>query len=217
MTEREKSITPNASDLDLAIAAYVAGDDAASDELYRRLRGPVHAEARQFLALDNVDFDDVVQETIIAVLAYLRKNEGFSGNLVKFAVTVVRNRCRNLKNFHSRRPQVSVDALRNRLTSALFGNPLEALIDAEIRRLVQESLDELDPACRSLLHALYVQGIPCKEMIRPLGLKSVHGVYRRRSACLARMNRIVKKRLEIDSRRAGRNRRPAARRSRFRK
>ncbi len=199
MTNQPKPAPGNDPDLARAVAAYLAGDESAADGLYHLLHGPVHAEAQQFLARDNIDFDDIVQDSLLAVLDYVRKNGGFSGDLIKFAVTVVRNRCRNLLNSRQRWRQVPIETLRDRLTSALLRNPLEALEDAEIRGLVQEALDQLGPECRALLHALYRQGKACKEMIGPLGLKSVHGVYRRRSSCLLQLNRIVKKRLDICS------------------
>ncbi|MFH1841884.1 MAG: sigma-70 family RNA polymerase sigma factor [bacterium] len=194
----------NANGFARTIAAHVAGDEAASAEIISFLHDPVRAEARQFLRSDNIDYDDVVQETIIAVLNYLRKNEGFTGDLIKFAVTVVRNRCRNILNTRQRRRQVPVESLQNRLTSALNSNPLQALLDREIHQLLQASLDDLGPDCRILLRAVYIQGKKCKDLMAPLGLQSVHGVYRRRSACLAKLNRIVQKRLGICSSRRGR-------------
>ncbi|MFH1843710.1 MAG: sigma-70 family RNA polymerase sigma factor [bacterium] len=204
MKSEKHPAAENAPKLARTIAAHVVGDEAAANEIISFLRDPVRAEARQFLRSDNIDYDDVVQETIIAVLNYLRKNGGFTGDLIKFAVTVVRNRCRNILNTQRRRRQVPVESLANRLTSALFSNPLQTLLDREIHQLLQSALDDLGPDCRTLLRAVYCQGKRCKDLIAPLGLKSVHGVYRRRSVCLAKLNRIVKKRLGICSSRRGR-------------
>jgi len=38
----------------------------------------------------------VVQESLLAILSHIGKRGGFEGDLVRFAVTVARNRCRNI-------------------------------------------------------------------------------------------------------------------------
>ncbi|MEN8006874.1 MAG: sigma-70 family RNA polymerase sigma factor [Candidatus Krumholzibacteriota bacterium] len=181
-----------------AIAAYVAGDSIAGDELSTALAGPLRLEVRIFLGDDNADVDDVVQDSIMAVLHYLRKNEGFTGNLVKFAVTVARNRCRNLLNWRQRLPHVQVDPMLTWLENS-DRSPLDALLDREITEILQEALDRLSEDCQVILRAFYLEDVPVEEIRRRTGLKTVQGIYYRKMICLEQAFCRLKNRLNICS------------------
>ncbi len=186
-----------------AVAAYVAGDRDAGEKLSAALDVPVRLEARIFLGDEGADVDDVVQDTIVAVLLYLRREEGFTGNLVKFAVTVARNRCRNLLNWRKRLPHVQLDPMLAWLENT-DRSPLDALLDGEVTNILQEVLSRLSTACRRILRAFYFEEVSADEIRRRLGLKTVQGVYYRKTVCLEQAYRRLKKRLVVCS--SGRNR-----------
>jgi RNA polymerase sigma factor (sigma-70 family) len=185
-----------------AIAAYLSGAPAAGGRLGIALDGPVRREARVFLGDESADVDDVVQDTVVAVLLYLRRNGGFDGNLVKFAVTVARNRCRNLLNWRKRLPHVQLDPMLDWLEST-ERSPLDALLDREVVDLLQAALDRLSAECRALLRAFYLEEVPVEEIRRRSGLKTVQGVYYRKAVCLRQAYRRLKNRLVVCS--SGRN------------
>ena len=91
------------------LSAFLSGADGADDRLCSVLYKPVIDSVRAFLGRDNQDVDDVVQESLVAVLGYLRKRGEFEGNLVRFAVTIARNRCRNILIWRRRHPQIHID------------------------------------------------------------------------------------------------------------
>ncbi len=181
-----------------AIASYVAGDSDAGEALSVALAGPVRLEARVFLGDDSADVDDVVQDSLVAVLHYLRKNGGFTGNLVKFAVTVARNRCRNLLNWRKRLPHTQIDPMLSWLENTDH-TPLDALLDQEVSEILQEALERLSEDCRIILRAFYLDEMPVEEIRRRIGLKTVQGIYYRKAACLEEAYRRLKKRLAVCS------------------
>jgi len=181
-----------------AVAAYVAGDPDAGEDLGVALDGPVRLEVRIFLGDEAADVDDVVQDTIVAVLLYLRKNDGFTGNLVKFAVTVARNRCRNLLNWRKRLPHVQLDPMLAWLENT-DRSPLDVLLDGEVTDILQEVLARLSATCRRILRAFYLEEVSVDEIRRRLGLKTVQGVYYRKTVCLEQAYRRLKKRLVVCS------------------
>lgn len=180
------------------IAAYLKGDARAGDALAEVLAGPVRLAVRSFLGDESPDVDDVVQETTVAVLEFLRRNGGFAGNLVRFAVTIARNRCRNILNWRRRLPHVPIEPLQDWLRRP-EASPLEILAEREVLAILQEVLDDLSPDCRLILRAYYLQDVPVESLRRRLGLKTVQGVYYRKTACLREAARRLKKRLAVCS------------------
>ncbi len=177
-----------------AIAAYVAGDDAAAATICAGLRPAVRHAVRRILSADDGEVDDVVQETDVAVLRYLRLNGKLRGDPIVFAVTVARNRCRNILNWRRRHPAVPVTSLQDWLATPERG-PLDLLDAAERRRAVADALARLDDVCRYVLKAFYLEEATIEEIRCRLGLKSVQGVYYRRAVCLERIARFLKERL----------------------
>ena len=180
------------------ISAYLDGDEEAGNALAEILEGPVRLAVRSFLGDDSADEDDVVQETILAVLTFLRRHGGFQGNLVRFAVTVARNRCRNILNWRRRLPHVPLEPLLEWMERP-EASPLEALSEREIWTVLQEVLDRLSPDCREILRGYYLQDVPVETLRRRLGLKTVQGVYYRKTLCLRDAARRLKKRLAVCS------------------
>lgn len=196
-------------DLLAEIPALLAGEDGAADRLAGGLGLPLRQAAAALLGPGSPDLDDVVQESIVAVLGYVRRNGGFEGNLTRFGVTVARNRCRNLLIWRRRRPEVPVDSLADWLARP-DRSPLDALLERERLRLLEEALAGLGPDCRTLLRQLYLEGVPAEELRRRSGLRTVQGIHYRKDVCLERAFRILNERLAgcSDARGRGRRRRP---------
>jgi len=184
----------NDQELEAAITACAAGDDNAADTLCRLLTYPVRTAVLGFLHARNLDTDDVIQDTLLAVCLYVRRNEGFSGNIIKFAVTVARNRCRNILNWQQRRPHQPVEPMAEWLANT-DQSPLDLLLDDEIRELLQATLSELDAQCHELLRAFYLEDKTIETIRQETDLKTVQGIYYRRTICLQRMCEFLKIRL----------------------
>lgn len=189
---------PEGDDEKLAgqIRSCAAGDKDAEVFLYRELERPVRISVIRFLREGHPDLDDVVQEALLATLDYIRKKGGFEGDLVRFAVTVARNRCRNLLNARKRHPTVSIEPLADWIANP-ERSPLDLLEAKEVGRILQEALDRLDRICRIILRSFYIEGRSIRTIQKKTGLQTVQGVYYRRSVCLDQIAGILRKRLAV--------------------
>ena len=195
------SHSDGAADPSLAadIQAHVCGEASATERLYTRLEPTLRITARRMLGDEHPDVEDIVQEAALATLGHLTRSGGFSGNLVHFSVTVVRNRCRNLLAWRRRHPHAQLEKLTHLLESA-SGDPLEVLLQDEIDALIQKALDQLDDACRDLLAAYYLRRESAESIRQRLGLGVLQSVYYRRDVCLDRAAQFLEKRLSFCSR-----------------
>jgi len=180
-------------ELATTITAYLDGDPAAADRLSLILTRHASLTVRSFLGEEQPEAHDIVQDAVLAVLAYLQRKNGFTGDLVNFTIAVTRNRCRNLLIWQRRHPGVAIDALTASLADPAR-SPLEALLADEVQDLLQRALDQLGAKCRALLHALFIVGASVDEVRRRTGLRTVQGIYYRRAECLKRAARLLKKR-----------------------
>ncbi|MCP4572882.1 MAG: sigma-70 family RNA polymerase sigma factor [bacterium] len=180
------------------VAAFVAGDVAATERLAALLSNHARITAEEFLKPDHAEIDDLAQDAVVAVLDALRRRGGFEGSVVHFAIAVTRNRCRNWLLWRRRHATASLDPYTDRL-AARDPDPLDLLEADEVRRLVQRAVDRLDDLCRDLLHALYVEGATVEQMRLRAGLKSVQSIYYRHAKCLLKAGELLKKRLGICS------------------
>ncbi len=194
MTQPPAHRGPGGHHLPDLIAALLEGRESAAEALYHELTGPVRDSAARFFVPDSADIDDVVQETILATFDYLKRKGGFQGDLIAFAVTVARNRCRNIVNQRARRPHVPLEPLSEWIANPQR-SPLDLLTEREAMTALQAGLNALGRVCRLVLRAFYIEGRPMEEIRRELGLKTVQGVYYRRAVCLERLARLVAPRL----------------------
>jgi RNA polymerase sigma factor (sigma-70 family) len=185
---------PLPAELEAEIPALLRGEPAAAERLARGLAHPLRQAAISMLGAASPDLEDVLQESIMAVLGYIRRCGGFEGSLIRFGVTVARNRCRNLLIWRRRRPQVKVESLDDWLAEP-ERSALDVLVEQEQLALLQEALDALGPDCRDLLHQLYIEQIPAEELRRRSGLRTVQGIHYRKEVCLERAFRILNERL----------------------
>lgn len=182
---------------DLTVA-FCAGKPGAADRLFALLSHHAAVTARDFLGSGVAEIDDISQDTVVAVLAYLERRAEFQGDLINFTISVARNRCRNYLVWQRRRRADSVDDLADYLSNSERG-PLETLLADEEVALLQEAVDGLDPGCRRLLHALYHENRKMEDLQGQEGLKSVQSVYHRRAVCLKKVTSLLKNRLFVCS------------------
>lgn len=175
-----------------------AGDDDARERLFSSLAPSVTLAARRLLGDDDLEVDDVCQDSLVSALGYLEAERGFEGDLVRLTVTIARNRCRDLLRQRSRRPQARIEPLSNWLASP-DASALDDLEESELRGILQQALDRLREPCRRLLHALYVEGLTPERVRRRVGLGTVQGIYHRRSVCLKEARKLVQRRLRFGS------------------
>lgn len=194
MADPTRANRPSEAHLGEYVVAYQNGDRAAAEDICHVLGEPVRLTVVDYLGKDSPDVDDVVQETLLAVVEYLGKDHAFTGNLIKFAVTVARNRCRSLLAWRRRRAQVPLELTFESLPHA-GPNALDVYLDRELRETVGNALRRLDPDCRSLLEAFFVEEALVEEIRRRIGLKTVQGVYHRRMICLRKIVRLLNGRL----------------------
>lgn len=176
------------------VEACLAGEASAEDRLCHLLLYHARVTVTAFLRTEPPELDDLVQETAIAVMGYLRRQGGFEGSLVNFTITVARNRCRNYRLWKRRRRDVDLEPLAEYLGSPEY-SPLDTLLEEERRTLLQEALDRLDETCRSLLRALFLENRTVEEMRRAAGLTSFQSIYYRRARCLEKAGRLLKRKL----------------------
>lgn len=181
-------------DLSAVIAAYAGGDDTAADKICAELRGPIRISIRTFLTPDSPDLDDVIQETLIATLAYIRKNDGFQGDLRRLAVTIGNNRCRDILRWCKRRHHVPLEPLANWIADR-SQSPLDEIADREMASILKGVLLNVGVRCRELLRDLYIRGLSAEEIRAKAGLKSIQAVYYRRTACLRGARKLLNRRL----------------------
>ncbi len=176
------------------IAAYLADSAGAADRLAELLIRRTRQTICAFLKSHEPETEDLVQETVLAVMNYLQHRGGFAGNLVSFANTVARNRCRNYLIWRKRHDNKSLEAYEPYLVSTA-DNPLDRVLDEEVTVMVQNTLANLDSSCRNLLRAIYLEGVTVDEIRRQENLKTVQSIYYRRAKCLAAAGQLLKKAL----------------------
>jgi len=185
-------------DLTTSINGYIQGDDNQGEVLANALRPPITRAVDAFLGPDDSARDDIIQDSLITVLDSLRKNLGFQGNLIQYAVTIARNRCRNIFNWRKRWAQAP-EGSRIPQTAAVGQNPLESLLDDEIRELMQKALNSLSRECRELLTAYYLRGESLEQIRAQVGFNSIQALFYHKKICLKSAFRFLKRKLAVTS------------------
>lgn len=189
---------PDPTTMQNNIDAFSNGHPGAEDRLCRSLSPIVRREVARILGDADLDVDDVVQESLLASLRYLEARDGFSGDLIKLAVTIARNRCRNILRQRAARPGVAVESLESWLADPAR-SVLDLVVEDERRTIIRHALDRLPHPCRALLRALYNRGITPMQARSIIGVSSVQGVYHRRRTCLEALKKLVQRRLRFGS------------------
>lgn len=176
--------------LDQAIAAYITGDDESGNPICRRLDPVIRAEVARFLPVSDPDRDDVVQEILLAFLAYLRRAARSPASAEAFVVTMAGNRCRNLYRWRKRRPSLELSRTADRLVAGNL-DPLELLESREREAMLRDAFARLEAPCRNLLRAIYSEQRPIEELQGEAGLSTVQGIYYRKYVCLRKLSALL--------------------------
>ena len=162
----------------------------AGDRICRGIEAVIRAEVGRFLSASDLEQDDIVQETLVSFLAYLRRAGLSPDRPEAFVVTMAGNRCRNLYRRRSRRPMLDLDLVAEWLPSSV-DNPHEQLEKRELKAAIREGFARLDPPCRKLLLSIYFDQRPMEELQREAGLGTVQGIYYRKYACLKKLQGLL--------------------------
>jgi RNA polymerase sigma factor (sigma-70 family) len=162
----------------------------AENKLFSLLRSHIRTSVAMFMSLDSKDADDVVGETITVVFSTINRDKGFEGDLIRFAITIARNRCRNIMNQRQRRPQVPIEPLVDWIADDQC-SPLDNLMADEHHTGLQKAVDSLGRICRRLLRAFYLEDRPIESIRKLMGLSTVQGIYYRRTVCLRKLGDIL--------------------------
>jgi len=181
---------PPDKDLQSLIEGVVRQSPEAENRLFSVLRTHIRTSVAMFMPLDSKDADDVVGESITVVFSTINRDGGFEGDLIRFAITIARNRCRNIMNQRKRRPQVPIEPLVDWIADDQC-SPLDHLLEREDQSGLQKAVDSLDRICRRLLRACYLEGRPIESIREVMGLSTVQGVYYRRTVCLRKLGDIL--------------------------
>ena len=171
-------------------AGVAAADSMAEEKLYARLLAPVTVAVRQFFRTDDVDAPDVIQETLAVTFRYIRDRGGFEGDLVGFAITVARNRCRNIANRRQRRPEAPLESLHDWVADPGL-SPMDHLLDTEAVSLLRAGIRRLGELCRQVLRAFYLEEKTIEQIRVMTGLTTVQGVYYRRQVCVKELAEML--------------------------
>ena len=133
------------TDLDVHLAAIVAGDTGAFARWLAASEPPIRASLRSFAAV--VDVESVLQESLLRVwqVAWRFEPDGRPNGLLRFAIRIARN--------------LAISELRRTRTSATAPDDLEAVLaaaepaapDPMLRAKIVDCRDKLPPKPREVL------------------------------------------------------------------
>ncbi|MEZ4651311.1 MAG: sigma factor [Candidatus Eisenbacteria bacterium] len=164
--------------------------DAAGDEICRHLEPIIRIEVGRFLPATDPERDDMIQETLIAFLAHLRRAGRAPERPEAFVATMAGNRCRNLCRQRRRRPDLEARSASEWPLGA-GRSVLDLMEERELEETVREGLDRLEIECRNLLKAIYIDETPMERLQREAGLSTVQGIYYRKYSCLKKLHSLL--------------------------
>ncbi|MCP4547667.1 MAG: sigma-70 family RNA polymerase sigma factor [bacterium] len=183
------------TDLEIAQALkeFLAGDESAADRLSALLHPDMLVVAGSLIGDGVPGPEDVVQDSLLAVLRYLKRRPDFRGRVSAFAATVVKNRCLDVLRQKARTTQYPIEEFQVTLQDD-FMHPMDMIIREEVHHGLGEALERLDPPCKDLLVKVFFEGRSLEELKGPLGLSSVQALYYRKKKCLEKLRNLFKTR-----------------------
>lgn len=159
------------SDEQLVLPA-VEGDREALEELFRRYRTVAYRVAYRLLG-NEADALDAVQEAFVKALTHLPGFQGRS-SFKTWMLRVVSNASLDLGRQRGRREALSFDAMgthhREGVEPLVEPDPGQALHREDLRRALQQALDQLPPAQRQTF-VLHMEGeLSYREVADVLGI-----------------------------------------------
>jgi RNA polymerase sigma-70 factor (ECF subfamily) len=147
------------------VAAFVAGDSAAYDELVRRYRRRVFGICLQYFH-DAAEAEDAAQDAFVALL---RKASTFAGTAAfsTWMYRVTTNACNDIARKRARRPRTTGDDFER-----LGETPdmTDLLATRELGVELEQALAKLDPEFRQVILLHDVAGLPYADIGDRLGL-----------------------------------------------
>ena len=181
-------------DLARLITAFLEGDPEAGNQLCRIIEPPVRKKVSAFFSSDNMDVNDIVQDTVEKVLSYIKAKRIFTGKLESFAVVVADNKCKNVYFKRVRNPSVPFEEANSGLLLDCDDvSPADILESKETKELVQVALNKLGLICRKIIRGFYLEEKSVKEIRRETKFKTVQGVYYKRRICLKEISQYIMK------------------------
>ncbi len=183
---------PKSDQLVLLMKQYGKGNDQAGEELCHLLEPDMRRTAIGFLGPHDPDIDDLMQDSVIALLHYLRNGGKVPDSPVPFVTTIIRNRCRNLYRWRKVRPNNKLDEIQQ-WYAAPDHSPLDLLVEDELLSIIQDGLNSLKKPCSDLLRHIYLEQRSMDQLRQKLGLSTVQAVYSRRNQCLDLLKKFLKR------------------------
>jgi RNA polymerase sigma-70 factor (ECF subfamily) len=152
------------------VSAILAGNKQAFVVLVERYQQPLKVAARSRLGRDDWA-DDVVQETFLCLLKWLRSYDSRFG-FRTWLWTVLLNQCTRHAQKQARQAAGTLDGYdvsRDAVSSAGFlasgeTSPIDALLDNERRRQLHALLSQLPPAQADALRLRFFGGLKFQEI-----------------------------------------------------
>jgi len=159
---------------------------------------PVRRAVQGFLGSNDPDHEDMVQLALIGANRYLKDTGSFNGDLgsgfTRLAVSIARNRCRDLLRRRKNLGEVELEPVQE-----ILATPCPTILDEiehdEQLDLLARSFKDLSQNCQRLLEAGYLKRPSLKELIARLGFKSPQAYYYNRNRCLERLKSILSRRV----------------------
>jgi RNA polymerase sigma-70 factor (ECF subfamily) len=168
-----------------------SGDRAALEQLLEHIAPLVHRFGMHMCRHD-ADADDVLQDTLLAVMAHLHEFEGRS-SLSSWVFTLARTACARRRRGLKNQPHASDEALRELL--AAEGSPEQQVGSRELKAALDRALGALREDQREVLLMRDMEGLSAPEVARVLGL-SVEAVKSRLHRARAALRSALARALE---------------------
>lgn len=147
--------------------------------LDRRLVRRLVALARSRFGIDEVDAEDLVQETALEIA----RSPALIASPEDYAFQVFHNRCSRFVERRTRRSAVFVEPRVRDRTIGVEEKP-------DVKAIVRAGFARISPTCRTLLTSYYVEGASLKETAARTG-HSPKQVWKRLSACLRKLKEAI--------------------------
>jgi RNA polymerase sigma factor (sigma-70 family) len=150
------------------VAAIVAGDPRGVAEAYDRYAMPLYSYCRSLLR-EPADAADAVQDTFLIATAKLGALRN-PGKLRSWLYAVARNEC--YRRLRSAEATSALDEAAD--MTAESADVASAVELAEVRQLVRDAIDGLNPGERDIIELSLVQGLDHEELADALGVSRNH-------------------------------------------
>jgi RNA polymerase sigma factor (sigma-70 family) len=150
------------------VAAIVAGDPRGVAEAYDRYAMPLYSYCRSLLR-EPADAADAVQDTFLIATAKLGGLRD-PGKLRSWLYAVARNEC-----YRRQRSAEATSALDEAADMTAESADVASAVElAEVRQLVRDAIDGLNPGERDIIELSLVQGLDHEELADALGVSRNH-------------------------------------------